>query len=714
MKHLKLLLIAAVALVPSLALADSIFSPYSDDLSIQYLSMIFGNVEGTVVTGGGFDTLKVVLTSFNMAIMSLGAIVVLYSMTVSVVNTAHDGEMLGREWSSIWIPLRTAMGFALLLPVKGSTSYSVIQVFVMWIVTQGVFAADYLWENSVDSVMAGGAKPPPTGTDNAAATTLAQSIFNSLVCTKQSNIDLKSPGIRSTGPVDGKYVFGIDGYAPDYICGSVDESTSGDFSSAQNQGVVDMIDYLSSYADDFVSAYATSTTIDDSLSTSIKNAVSAAAGQYVSTLSQATAAASTNAKLSRYLEESKKQGWIMAGSSFLTLAQMSNDQASAIIDVPSSQTWDSVKQGGSDPAIFKHIPDATTFNAEMQVAESVSLPDSMNLSSPMEIDDFLHTQLRPVQDVFLSMLTSWTTMLTGQTGGSDATTQANPVIIIMDAGIWITRIITAAYVALTVAMTVLGAAAYAAGSSVFGLVGAGALWGGFLTAMNFLTAPVMILMGVLLGVGITWGFYVPLIPYLIFTMGAIGWIILVIEAMVAAPLMAIGVLHPEGKHTVFGEAHSGIMIIAGVFLRPALMIVGLIAALIMTYVVVIIISVGFLPVATSIAVDHYSLIGIIAMMVFYTMIILIGLNKAFSLIHVLPDRIMRWIGQPGEQSGADQEINELKGGAGSVEKSMSDTGSMGARGAASIQSQAPSIAASRKAKREEDAKSTGGGGPTAE
>ena len=131
MKFLKALFIIVITVAPTIALADSIFKPYPNDLSITYLSFIFGNVEGTAITGGGFQTLKTVLTSFNMTVLTLGAIIVIYSLLVSTVNTAHDGEMLGREWSSVWIPIRTAMGFALLLPVKGSTSYSVIQVFVM-------------------------------------------------------------------------------------------------------------------------------------------------------------------------------------------------------------------------------------------------------------------------------------------------------------------------------------------------------------------------------------------------------------------------------------------------------------------------------------------------------------------------------------------------------------------------------------------------------
>ena len=122
MKLYKLLIILGITLLPAFAFAaEDIFdsNAYSTDLSIQYLSMIFGNVEGTVVTGGGFQTLKTVLTSFNTAIMSLGGIIVLYSMIVSVVNTAHDGEMLGREWEFYLDPFAHCNGIRITTAGKG-------------------------------------------------------------------------------------------------------------------------------------------------------------------------------------------------------------------------------------------------------------------------------------------------------------------------------------------------------------------------------------------------------------------------------------------------------------------------------------------------------------------------------------------------------------------------------------------------------------------
>src|SRR6202041_1577984 len=77
-------------------------------------------------------------------------------------------------------------------------------------------------------------------------------------------------------------------------------------------------------------------------------------------------------------------------------------------------------------------------------------------------------------------------------------------------------------------------------------------------------------------IGVFLGFYMPIYPYMLFTFGVIGWIIIVIEAMVAAPLVAMGITHPE-NHDFLGRSQQAVMLLLSVFLRPALMVIGLFA-----------------------------------------------------------------------------------------------------------------------------------------
>jgi defect-in-organelle-trafficking protein DotA len=173
----------------------------------------------------------------------------------------------------------------------------------------------------------------------------------------------------------------------------------------------------------------------------------------------------------------------------------------------------------------------------------------------------------------------------------------------------------------------------------------------------------------------------------------------VIEAMVAAPIVALGITHPEG-HDAFGKGEQAVMILMNVFLRPAMMIIGYVAAIALCYVGVWMLNAGFqhaigfilgappdalppLPPLSKAAasvpisgekVSSTSTItigmgygdtwaGIYAFffsILIYTSAYLTIVQKSFTLIHYLPDKVLRWIGgQPegigGETAGWTEE-----------------------------------------------------------
>ena len=247
---------------------------------------------------------------------------------------------------------------------------------------------------------------------------------------------------------------------------------------------------------------------------------------------------------------------------------------------------------------------------------------------------------------------------------------------------------------------------------------------------------------VMLGIGMTTAYYVPLIPYMIFTFGAIAWLMAVIEAMVAAPIVALGVIHPEG-HDAFGKGEAAIMILMNVFLRPAMMIIGYIAGISLSYVGVWLLNasfdhaVSFMQPSGAAAANNVTGIGaaqgaeafgklagagavvvaspglavggaVVGGMVnaweanhhnpvpgtgaitggysqwagvfayffsilIYTMMYMTIVEKAFTLISVLPDKVLRWIGGQPESHGQDaaQWMQESKG---KVEKAGEKSG----------------------------------------
>ncbi len=129
------------------------FTPPPGDMSILFLGNIFGVVDG-VLHGTGSQIMGQMFGVFNSAVLALGGIIIMYTLIVSTMNTANEGQMLGQKWNSMWVPLRGTLGLCLLIPK--ASGYCVIQVFVMWVIVQGVGAADKVWSAALSYLNRGG------------------------------------------------------------------------------------------------------------------------------------------------------------------------------------------------------------------------------------------------------------------------------------------------------------------------------------------------------------------------------------------------------------------------------------------------------------------------------------------------------------------------------------------------------------------------------
>lgn len=155
------LLLGLAALLPALAFADgngvslNQFAPPAGDASVGFLREAFGNVVGQITVGGSIqgDTDTVTAAGFkvfNSGVLFLSMLFVLYSTLKGTVDSAHDGEILGRKMSSIWLPLRTVGGTACLLPL--GNGFSLIQIVVLWIAIQGAGLGDAIWSAMMDKL----------------------------------------------------------------------------------------------------------------------------------------------------------------------------------------------------------------------------------------------------------------------------------------------------------------------------------------------------------------------------------------------------------------------------------------------------------------------------------------------------------------------------------------------------------------------------------
>lgn len=237
---------------------------------------------------------------------------------------------------------------------------------------------------------------------------------------------------------------------------------------------------------------------------------------------------------------------------------------------------------------------------------------------------------------------------------------------------------------------------------------------GFIFLFGLLAPLVMAWMAVMVGIGFLTAYYIPFLPYMIFTFGVIAWLMAVIEAMVAAPIVALGITHPEGEG-ILGKGEQGLMILMNVFLRPSMMVIGFISGIAMSYVGVWILNVGFQHVAGFMTGKHAesnyiswaSLYAGFFAMVMYTMLYLTVVQKSFTLIYALPDKVLRWIGGHPESVGQElaQWGEEAKG-------QLKTGGEETAKGAGSMSGKLQASADKKKKAIYEEVGKLGGGGGT--
>jgi len=188
--------------------------------------------------------------------------------------------------------------------------------------------------------------------------------------------------------------------------------------------------------------------------------------------------------------------------------------------------------------------------------------------------------------------------------------------------------------------------------------------------------------------------YVPIIPFMIFTFAAIGWFFSVIEAMVAAPLVALGLVHPEG-HDVFGKGESALMLTLNVFLRPVMLIIAFVIATMLSYVGIWLLNKAYWAAFlhdlllsgdakyAAAAVGPAWIFAFPMMITVYGSLVIMMLQKIFGYMPKLADEVLIWIGGPSRGFGSEAAAGteQIKGEVAGAAKGMAEAGAQGTKDA---------------------------------
>lgn len=675
---LKFLVLLTVMLLPTLAFGQIFGGEIPDeDVSVnKFLNPLFGSL---VDRPGGGDPFEALLKEFNLGVLILGGILVFYTLVAGTLSTAHDGEMLGKKWSSMWVPIRTALGAAAIMPAIGALNgYAVIQAVVMWLAMQGVAGANVLWAKYLDGTIET-TTLMPIGSDRQIRETF-HDMFMSNVCTSgfregQSRIGAlaekinMNPMVANVSPRDNKYIRGY-AYGPMiHLCGQVVMSKGVGPASADNWRLYGeppasasaLIDSnglaaalvvvhathlntaqakLKEMADKLVKGDLSQEDFDTNMNALVSNYSTDLRNKAIEVYD-----AQKEAIAERLVEGMKKDGWAMAGMYYMSIVRSQDEVTRAISQTPSASSGRmagsgsfaiDTMTGGLGKAVASKALNAYVGSGERK-AWFEAADELVKNSNKANLTTMEHLADEATDKSWVMKLVSWfinDDMLFMTQPQQFAQQNQNPILMAKNLG---ENMTAAAWAGFTAGVILLGASGIGAG-----VAGAWA---------EVLSGPLFAIFAILVVPGATLSTYVPMIPYILWLGVIVGWLILVLEAIIAAPIWAIAHMAPDGDGVV-GRGGQGYMLILSLVLRPPLMILGLVCSITLMNPLGYFINSTFLgSFAVSINPGPMALTQLIAGCIIYVVVMVSVIHRVFTLIHVIPDRILRWIGGGGNELG---------------------------------------------------------------
>ncbi|WP_415912611.1 DotA/TraY family protein [Neptuniibacter sp. QD37_11] len=771
------------------ASVDAIFNytinPKEDAMQ-YYLQRLFGDFIFEPFGGVPADAATVDATVIahavafsNILALILASVILGYVVLGAALNTAHAGEVLGKSWSQVWLPIRSSIGFFLIMPMPGLAStaggvVSIAQSLILSLILIGSNAASYFWANIAEVIT----ETPSSSVMENVATSLGrnelQNIYLSLVC---AHVTFDDFTVRKEYKPEKLFVMEVR-YQParGAAFGSIEKGEmvpSGRVSeiskiyfgggpSKGSCGVLDLSDlsrYIKEYGDSTdvkkraqASAYASGMGI----LVNYINAVSPYAKLY--TGRRGVAAASVSAASGFDLLESKKSnsdsslydsyveevgarvynagvafqgaiypavhaetlgndafaeelvrgitrgGWANAGLWFFEIGKMETVSLEIAHDIvatikahkrPPASTctgfWsmfedceDKVQPALDAAAMIdsdykRKATDDTLSNSEGSNEAISDIIGSCGMEGCTIETNFEQTIAANITQKVLSsiqyfgMTNNPLTTRTDVDGDRNTTGVgiSDPFAAVTTIGHGLNQInyvVLATMVVGTIAHDTISAVTDGATSSlpttILGLIPAAAM--GLIKAV--LTTLFAILM-MLAALGFTLAYMIPFMPLIVWIMVLTGYLLTVIEAVVAAPLAVVMMITPEGEGISGQRLERAISLLAMAIMKPSMLIMGLLAAIFLSYVGFTILNyifwtgVGIIGPSGTFGVMDFALFEIIAILTIYTMAAYNLCKTCIGIIYKLGDQILEWYAGSahGRSFGENDTGGQLEG-----------------------------------------------------
>lgn len=708
-------------------MAQMPFSPPQDDVTVGILGHIFGPIIDVLVKGADPNTvssasslLGTLFSFFNSGVLVVGSIIVSYVAVMGAVNTANDGEAMGKAWSTVWTPVRIVAGGAVLLP--STSGYSFIQMLVLMIslwsigfasginklgMTMGVFKPDGIVATSYQTGTYFGLRDfgkqylAAAYCARAANTIYADAAGNPAVMANSAAADKQVvTGTRTDYTFfikDRNAATNLGGGEP--ICGTVTltayapsgsySDTSGTQAALDNMRAALMAQKLQAATglmldiDNWVNTMPSDinqpgweNVQSAQFNTIVKNREDQVAAAIANSVT--TSEGSVNVGVTAFVDEMTKGGWAMAGGWYQRVGLLRSKVSAITGESVGAATTPSLA-GLPDDARSKLLKYSVTTVAETISKKSEEAGkgyDGSTAVKPQDIASMLPTDGNAdinvgALDADMStkatllingMMQKATDFTIGSGSGVDAVSRmkmTGDLLYSYQAMLWATEFtIKTAITGVRVVSNGLGVTKLA-GVDMHGIVSD--IWDWALQV----PVPIIAKMAQYVGyLAYYFGVAIPSLPYTIFMITVVGWVLGVVQTVIAAPLWAI--MHMRPSQTFVGSEAQGYLLLMALFVRPALAVIGLFAAFLVADPLVDYTAKAFFAMRGDVAAST-GWPGVLAQFWqffawYATFGFLLGavLTMVFGLPQMLPDKVLAWLNVGVHDLGATSATNEMR------------------------------------------------------
>lgn len=384
-----------------------------------------------------------------------------------------------------------------------------------------------------------------------------------------------------------------------------------------------------------------------------------------------------------FMKNAKRDGWIAAGRFYWDVEQVNANLSAVSVYrlFPAEYNGDLTQSGSPLPKKYRShsiLTSATTLmtnkitpymgilwndyaTGQTNDFKTLAVPSTLKEDSG---DGFIDTLLNNTVGLFTKYLS-----------GAFTATQFNPIVVLMHLGGRILELVLGIWIGAAVTSFAIGLGAGICAST-------SPLPTAFRAGLTWIKSLIVSICTLLWVPGIALAYYLPLYPYMVYLLAALGWMMLVVEGMAAAPLVCVGLTHPDG-HDFLGKAEQALMLFLGIFLRPALMVIGLIVGMLLSFVAFKFVIVSYAGIVSSLGLtgsQNFAMELIGPPIIFFTLAILVYevTQQSYNMIFKLPNNIMSWIGAPGQGEDYSAKVSAIAsrgaGGAGQAGQAMQQAG----------------------------------------